>query len=111
MHSSPDRTGALQRRGLLPATALIALNGALLLALGAVTFGSRATAQSLARGEYTAVAGAAAGATSDVVYIFDTVNQEMVAVMWDPNANDLAGVGYRNLAADSAGAMGSGRQR
>ena len=86
---------------------LLALNAALLVALGAVTFGPSAGAQARARGDYSMVAGRANGAASGVVYIVDTVNQELIALSFDPNAKRVEGIGYRNLAAD-IGSLTSG---
>ena len=37
----------------------------------------------------------------DVVYIADTINQELIAVTFDPNERQLSGIGYQNLAAAS----------
>ena len=89
---------------------LLAVNGALLLVLGGVTFMPRAEAQPRARGTYTMVDGRANGAAGGVVYIVDTTNEELVAVTWDPNQKVLSGIGYRNLAAD-AGGLGRGGGR
>lgn len=85
---------------------LLLLNAVLLLVLVAVTFSPGADAQAHLRGEYLMAAGNAKGANAGIVYIVDKVNQEMVAVTYDHNVRDLAGVGYRNLAADA----GMGRQ-
>lgn len=81
---------------------LLAVNGALLLALAAVTFSPVAEAQSLARGEYTMVAGSVNGSQSGVVYIVDVVNQEMIAITFEHSQKELLGIGYRNLRADVA---------
>lgn len=89
---------------------LLALNAALLILLGAVTFGSMAQGQARGRGEYTMVAGGAQGADAQVVYVVDVSNQEMIAVVFNPNAKTLEGIGYRNLAADAA-SLTRARQR
>jgi hypothetical protein len=81
---------------------LLALNAALLAVLGAVTFGPSAGAQARSRGDYTMAAGRSNGAQSGIVYIVDTVNQELIAITFDPNNKRVDGVGYRNLAADRA---------
>ena len=82
--------------------ALLALNGALLALLAAVTFGPSVDAQQgRRRGDYTMVAGGVKGANSSAVYIVDTVNQEMMAVTYNQQSKTLDGVGYRNLAADA----------
>lgn len=81
---------------------LLILNLALLVVLGAVTFGARAHGQNRVRGEYTMVAGGVNGSDADAVYIVDTINQEMFAVIYDNSTKALQGVGYRNLGADAA---------
>lgn len=90
---------------------LLALNGALLLGLGAVTLGPTADAQSRARGDYTMVGGGVKGSNADVVYVVDTVNQELIALTYDTSTKRLKGIGFRNLAADAASVRSGGRQR
>ena len=82
--------------------ALVLLNAALLVLLGAVTFGSNALAQARGRGEYTMVAGGVNGANSSAAFIVDVANQEMIALTYDHNTKLLQGVGYRNLNRDAA---------
>jgi hypothetical protein len=83
---------------------LLALNGALLLILAAVTFapGSSVEAQNRGRGEYTMVAGGLPNVDADGIYILDVQNQEMVIMAYDTQTKVLQGIGYRNLAADAA---------
>ena len=90
--------------------ALVALNAALLILLGVVTFAPAVAAQQKARGEYAMVAGGVTGVTGSVVWIADTINQELIAVTYDHNTKQLDGLGYRNLATDSADWM-RGRTR
>lgn len=90
---------------------LIALNAALLALLAAVTFGSIAYGQARGRGEYTMVAGGAPGADAQVVFITDVSNQEMIAVVFNPNTKALEGIGYRSLAADAASVSRARQQR
>jgi hypothetical protein len=100
MPTHDDRSGpapaARSLRGLLT------LNGLLLLLLGGVTFGPSASAQYRSRGDYTMVAGKSPGAQSDIVYIVDTYNQELIGVTMDPTTRLLDGTGYRNLNRDAA---------
>jgi len=99
---------AVSRRRLL----LVALNVGLLGLLAAVTWSSSALAQAdgRARGRYLAVSGGVPGTGADVIWIVDTVNQEMVALTWDPDRKRIVGVGYRDLAVDAATALrGGGR--
>ena len=84
---------------------LIALNAALLLLLGAVTFGPSARAQQRPHGDYTMVGGTVAGSAADVVFIVDSFNQEMIGVTLDPSTRLLDPVGYRNLTRDAANAL------
>ncbi len=92
-------------RARVPMRALVILNAILLAVLAAVTFNPDARAQQRVPGEYTMVGGGAKGTQASVIYIVDTVNQEMIAVTYDTTANALRGVGGRNLAADSAQLM------
>ena len=89
---------------------LVALNGALLLLLGAVTFGPVAEAQVRARGAYVMAAGGVKGSNADGVFIVDVVNQELVAITFDPDRKELVGIGFRNIVRDKAD-MGQGRDR
>lgn len=100
MPDLPRRSPASNMRGLL------LLNGLLLVVLLAVTFGGSAEAQSRIRGEYTMVAGGANGSQSSVVYIVDVANQELMAITYNQNTKQLAGVGYRNLAYDATAQTG-----
>lgn len=87
--------------------ALIALNAVLLGLLAAVTFGPPASAQQMrARGAFTMLAGGANNSQSSVVYIVDTVNQEMTAMTYDSSNRAVKGLAYRNLAADAANQLG-----
>ena len=81
---------------------LLVLNVGLLVVLGAVTFGANVQGQARGRGEYTMVAADVQGADSSAVIIADVANQEIIALVYDPNTKALDGVGYRNLAADAA---------
>ena len=88
------------------------LHAALLAVLGFVTLGPDAEAQSgRASGEFTMVSGGVNGTEGDVVYIVDTVNEELIAVGYDNNSNRLSGIGYRNIAGDAAQRLVPGRSR
>ena len=87
--------------------ALIALNAVLIGLLAAVTFAPSVSAQSnRARGVFTMVAGGANNTQSSVVYIVDTVNQEMTVMTYDSASRTVRGIAYRNLAADAANQLG-----
>ena len=81
--------------------ALLLLNGVLLMALAAVTFSPQAGAQARPRGDYLMVSGGVAGTNAGVVYVADTVSEELIAVAYDTNGKVIEGIGYRNLAADA----------
>lgn len=59
-----------------------------------------------ARGDYTMVTGKTNSGGPSVVYLVDSANQEMVALRWDQSKQAMAGVGYRNLGADSRSGKG-----
>lgn len=82
---------------------LIGLNAALALCLALVTFSSPVTAQQAVNrnpGNYTMVGGNIQGQTIDAIYIVDSSNQEMVAMMWDQSRREMQAIGYRDLALD-----------
>ena len=91
--------------------ALIALNGALLVALAAVALAPAADAQrgNRARGQYTMVGGEVQGQEESAVYIVDAANQELIALFWDRNRRGFGALGYRNLTEDAAIPTGGGR--
>ena len=82
--------------------ALIVLNAILLGLLAGVTFAPEAEGQFQGRGEYTMVAGSVNASESSAVYIVNSVNQELMVVTYNHNTKQVAGIGYRNLAADGA---------
>ncbi|MFN0010426.1 MAG: hypothetical protein ACKVS8_02150 [Phycisphaerales bacterium] len=65
---------------------------------------------SRARGQYLMLSGRTLGSNANSIFLVDTMNQELVGVRWDKAARKLAGIGYRNLAADAAAnQQGTGR--
>ena len=98
-NSATDRV----RRGLIGA------NAVLLLALALVTFAPVAEAQqrnnpnNRTPGRYTIVSGRVQGAPSSGMYVLDTVNRELVALIWNSGQKQFQGVGFRSLDADGAG--------
>ncbi|RMH14231.1 MAG: hypothetical protein D6695_01825 [Planctomycetota bacterium] len=82
---------------------LVALNIALVLVLGAVSLPRIAGAQnerSRSRGEYTMVEGVRGSGSSNAVYILDSVNAEMIVLLWDQGRRTLQGIGFRDLEDD-----------
>ena len=41
------------------------------------------------------------GGNNDVLYVIDSINQELVAVNWDTARGNLSVIGHRNLANDA----------
>ena len=88
---------------------LIAANAALLAALAVLTIvglQSPAGAQpggaaQRGRGDYTMVSGRYQGGTSNMVYLLDSANQELLALEWNRNRNEFAPLGLRSLVDDS----------
>ncbi len=81
---------------------LIALNAALLAALGWVSWSGPAEAQSPPRSDYVMVAGRVAGSAIPALWVVDQTREELVALMWNPTTARLEGVGYRSLASDAS---------
>jgi hypothetical protein len=89
--------------------AWIAIGAAAGLAVVATPPGADAQREGRARAEYTLVAGRVQGATEQILYVLDGVNQELAAVRWDRSNDTLAPVGYRDLRADVTRGAGGGR--
>jgi hypothetical protein len=82
---------------------LIAANVAALGALALVELSAPARAQSnRPRSSYTAASGRVANSEVAALFVVDETTQEVLAVQWDPQAKQLKGLGFRNLAADGA---------
>jgi hypothetical protein len=89
---------------------LIALNAALLALLGLVALAPVARAQRAnaqrTPGAYTMVSGRITGSTPHAVYVVDSVNQEMVTLIWNQSARGLDVIGYRDINADTQAVTG-----
>jgi hypothetical protein len=104
---SQRNAGSPRRHPSSNIAALIALNAVLIGLLAAVTVAPSVSAQAdRARGAFTMVAGGANNSLSSVVYIVDTVNQEMTVMTYDSATRKVRGIAYRNLAADAANQLG-----
>jgi hypothetical protein len=97
-HPAPARAAAPTR--------LIAANAALLGLLAVLTIAgmqSPAGAQSgvqRSRGEYTLVSGRYQGGTASAVYVVDSANQEVLALIWNRTKNEFEPLGMRSMLAD-----------
>jgi len=90
-----------------PIVVLALVNAALAFALVIVALSRGAGAQGsvpLGRATYSMAGGHIADTDMGVVHIVDETHQEMVSLLWNDKQRTLVPVGYRNLAADSAGA-------
>ncbi|MGD9690631.1 MAG: hypothetical protein AB7K52_13180 [Phycisphaerales bacterium] len=105
--STPRALAGLVRLNVLLALALAA--AIVIPALFSRGLEPAALAQSVRpRGQYLLVSGRLNGMPANAIYVFDTANQELVALKWEPSRNDLIGLGYRNVA-DDAKTAGGGR--
>lgn len=91
---------------------LIALNALLMGLLAIVTLAPGAQAQSKpkrATGQYAIVDGQIQGVAEAAIYVYDTSNQEMLALRWDRSRKALQVLGHRDVAADAEQAQKGGR--
>jgi hypothetical protein len=91
---------------------LIALNAVLLGLLAIVTLAPGAEAQTRRKrpvGQYAIVDGRIQGVAEAAIYVYDTSNQEMLALRWDRSRKLLQTLGHRDVAADAEQAQKGGR--
>lgn len=58
------------------------------------------------RGQYTMLSGRTQTGSNHAIFVIDAVNQEMVALRWDPSRKVMTGIGYRSLGNDAQGGGG-----
>jgi hypothetical protein len=84
---------------------LILLNVMLLCMLAFVTIGTDEPAQASVsdggRGEYVAISGTIAGSKTPIIWVVNQASQELIAIQFDAQRDQLVGFGYRNLNNDS----------
>jgi len=83
--------------------ALIALNAALLIALGIVSFSPKEARGDFTQSAYVMLAGQSNGATGATVYIIDTQEGVMLSVQLEPRlrgTKELVVTGVRELSGD-----------
>jgi hypothetical protein len=95
MHGFPNLSGSRGRVVLV--NGVLALG--LLIAMGARQAGAQ-NAPARARGEYTMVSGRSNSGGSELVYVLDAANQEIVALKWDQSRQAMSAVGYRAMGPD-----------
>ncbi|MSR29465.1 MAG: hypothetical protein EXS03_07835 [Phycisphaerales bacterium] len=88
--------------------ALAGINASLVAAVVIVALSRDADGQagvaSVGRATYSMAGGNIDGTDMGVLHIVDETHQEMASVMWNDKQRTLTPIGFRNLAADSAGA-------
>lgn len=95
-----------------PHKGLIALNAILLGLLAIVTLAPGAEAQTKRKrpvGQYAIVDGRIQGSAEAAIYVYDTSNQEMLALRWNSSRKVLQVLGHRDLAADAEQAQKGAR--
>ncbi len=89
---------------------LLALNGAALALLAAVTFAPSAEAQAnRVRGSYAMVSGRSQGSLPYLVYIANESTREVVAVRYNVQQKLFEGMGYADLLRDAEAARVGGK--
>lgn len=73
--------------------------GAVVLAVVGMA-GAQSTQSRRTAGQYTCVGGQTLGGYTNVIYVLDSANREMVALQWNDTSKQLDGVGYRDLVED-----------
>ena len=88
---------------------LTILNCALLVAIIALPFTSKAVGQEArtmrSHATYSMAGGNVGGFATGAIYIVDETHDEMISLMWNDKSKVLTSIGYRNLAADSGASM------
>lgn len=102
-HGSGNESVATRK----PVHGLVILNLVLACGLGAVSLSTSADAQASnpvnrVRGEYSVVGGSTIGGISNMLYVLDSANREMIALHWDDSRKSLEGIGYRDLSLDAS---------
>lgn len=92
-------------------TGLVLLNVALLGGVVVTSLAPRAGAQNAsqpqrARGDYTMVAGKSNQGGSELVYVVDASNQDVVVLKFDQSKQGLVSHGYRSIAQDGRATPG-----
>lgn len=60
----------------------------------------RGDLQRRASGQYSCVGGQTIGGYTNVIYVLDSANRELVALKWNDATKQLEGIGYRDLVLD-----------
>lgn len=77
----------------------VALAGVLLAGIVGIA-GAQAVAERRVGGRYSCVGGKTLGGYTNVIYVLDSANREMVALRWNDGLKQLEGIGYRDLVTD-----------
>jgi len=77
----------------------LVLVGVVVMLIGGIA-GAQSTEARRVGGQYTCVGGKTLGGYTNVIYVLDSANREMVALKWNDGTKQLEGVGYRDLVED-----------
>lgn len=78
---------------------LFLAGGAVLLAAAGIA-GAQSAESRRVGGQYTCVGGKTLGGYTNVIYVLDSANREMVGLRWNDGTKQLEGIGYRDLVED-----------
>jgi len=92
--------GLRDNRGRLMTRMNLVLAGAVVGLVVVGMAGAQATQARRIGGQYTCVGGKTLGGYTNVIYVLDSANREMVALKWNDATKQLEGVGYRDLDED-----------
>jgi len=95
--SRADRFGMTGR--MMTRMNLVLAGGVVVLAVVGMA-GAQATEARRVGGQYTCVGGQTLGGYTNVIYVLDSANREMVALRWNDATKQLEGAGYRDLVED-----------
>ncbi len=98
MNSSPPPTSRRSVAGVL------GLNVVLVVALAIVSLPRLSAATATWRSHYTLTAGELPDHKGSVVWLVDTIQQEMLVLGYDAEEGRVIRIGHRNLAVDATGA-------
>jgi hypothetical protein len=102
MNMTPERTDKKQAgeyRMVRSRLNMILAGGAVVLAVAGFA-GAQSGESRRVGGQYTCVGGQTIGGYTNVIYVLDSANREMVGLRWNDGTKQLEGIGYRDLVED-----------
>lgn len=77
----------------------LALAGAVIASAAGLAVGQAMESRRVG-GQYTCVGGKTIGGYTNMIYVLDSANSELVSLKWNDGSKQLEGHGYRDLVAD-----------